>query len=337
MYKLLIAVPLIALAGAIAFRGEKTRDPGGGDEVISIYNAALDQDEFVRKVRRTESEWMKLLTPEQYRVTRMKGTEPPGTCPAGEVKEGMYQCVGCGTDLFKYDRKFESGTGWPSFWAPVSELNVRYESDTAHGMVRTEVMCARCDAHLGHVFDDGPEPTGKRFCINGVALRLAPLPEGRLQKAAFATGCFWGTESAFRKLLDKGVVSTRVGYTGGTVKAPSYELVCTGQTGHMEAVEVVFDPAKVSYEELLGIFWESHNPYRSDGQGPDIGSQYRAAVFYHSPEQKKLAEESRAALQKKSGRPVATMIVEAKEFYPAEEYHQQYFEKTGAAHSCPVY
>ena len=335
MYKILGFAVLVIIVTLFVNREAKMEEPCK-EEIISIYNAATDQVEKLPRVCKTDAEWQKQLTPEQYRVTRLKGTEPPGACGLeGVSKAGVYQCVCCGTDLFRYEKKFESGTGWPSFYEPISELNVRYETDTSFGMRRTEVLCARCDAHLGHVFDDGPPPTGKRYCINGVALKPAEHP--KLEKATFAAGCFWGVESSFRKLLGKGVVSTRVGYAGGDFPNPTYEDVCSGKTGHMEAVEITFDPSKISYKQLLDVFWKGHNPYRSDGQGPDIGSQYRAAIFYHAPEQQKLAEESKAALQKSKGRAIATLILPAKEFWPAEEYHQQYYEKKGIAPACPVY
>ena len=149
------------------------------------------------------------------------------------------------------------------------------------------------------------------------------------EKATFGAGCFWGVESAFRKM--KGMVSTQVGYSGGSFKNPTYEDVCTDGTGHAEVIQVEYDPAQVSYEELLELFWRIHDPTTSNRQGPDVGTQYRSAIFYHSPEQKTAAEASKEKLQK-SGRykkPVVTEITPAPEFYPAEEYHQQYFEKRG--------
>jgi peptide methionine sulfoxide reductase msrA/msrB len=336
-----LGILLLAMLG-ISLSGVKMekRNP---DSRINIYDATTAKVVSVPRIERTDEEWMLLLSPEQYRVTRQKGTETPftGACSLPpEGQSGIYQCVACGTDLFKYDAKFESGTGWPSFWDPVSELNVKQVADHSYGMNRTEVLCARCGAHLGHVFDDGPPPSGKRYCMNAAAMKLAVGPkETQPQIATFAAGCFWGTEATFRKFLGKGVISTRVGYTGGHVDHPTYEQVCGHTTGHREAVEVTFDPALISYEQLLNVFWHSHNPRRSDGQGPDVGPQYRAAIFYHSPEQKRLAEESKLAVEKEQhleGK-VATEILLASTFWPAEAYHQQYYEKNGISGGCPVY
>jgi len=150
-----------------------------------------------------------------------------------------------------------------------------------------------------------------------------------MAKGTFAAGCFWGVEAAFRKVA--GVTSTTVGYTGGTAKSPNYKEVCTGRTGHAEAVEVEFDPAQVSYLELLAVFWKSHDPTTMNRQGPDVGTQYRSAIFYHDAEQEEEARASKAVLEKDHvfKRPIVTEIVPAGEFHRAEEYHQQYFEKTG--------
>ncbi|MHB8540648.1 MAG: peptide-methionine (S)-S-oxide reductase MsrA [Candidatus Acidiferrales bacterium] len=156
-----------------------------------------------------------------------------------------------------------------------------------------------------------------------------------MAKATFAAGCFWGVEEAFRRI--KGVTSTTVGYTGGTMKNPSYKDVCTGATGHAEAVEIEFDPAQVSYRELLAAFFQTHNPTTPNRQGPDIGTQYRSAIFYHDAEQQSAALESKAALEKSGAfnRPIVTEIAPASAFYRAEDYHQQYLAKRNAK-SCHV-
>jgi peptide methionine sulfoxide reductase msrA/msrB len=296
---------------------------------------------MVKKVIKTDEEWKKILTPEQYRVMIECGTEIAFSGKYNDhYEKGTYRCAGCGTPLFSSETKYDHGTGWPSFTAPVNKGYLEFRNDYSLFMARTEVRCVVCGAHLGHVFNDGPSPTRKHYCINSAALDFEPqeskLKEKPVEKvkeqtqkqiATFAAGCFWGVEHKFRQV--KGVTSTAVGYTGGHVKNPTYNQVCSDKTGHAEALRIVYDPSMVSYEELIEVFFGLHDPTQLNRQGPDIGTQYRSVIFYHNDEQKKAAQEMIARLEK-SGRyskPIVTEVVPAPEFYEAEEYHQQYYEK----------
>ncbi len=263
------------------------------------------------------------LTADEKRVIVDKGTERPFTGKYhGHFEAGTYSCRRCGAALYKSDSKFRSHCGWPSF------------DDEIHGAVtrkpdadgaRTEILCTACGGHLGHIFaGEGLTDKNIRHCVNSISLVFAPAkPTVATAEAIFAGGCFWGVEHLLQEV--DGVESAVSGYTGGTVKNPTYRQVCTGQTGHAEAVRVKFDPKKVTYEQLARMFFEIHDPTQLNRQGPDAGTQYRSAIFYADAEQKAVAEKLLAELRANGYLP-ATELVAASKFHPAEDYHQDYIE-----------
>ena len=274
------------------------------------------------------------LTEEEERVIIYKGTERPFT---GEYydnhRKGIYICRRCNAELYRSDMKFESGCGWPSFDDAIPGA-VKQIPDTDG--LRTEIICNNCGAHLGHVFiGEGFTEKNTRYCVNSISMKFIPdSSEVKTEKAVFASGCFWGTEFYFMKA--NGVISTRVGFTGGIKDNPTYEEVCSGKTHHLEAVEVTYDTQKTSYENLVKLFFETHDFTQTDGQGPDIGEQYKSVIFYSNDEQKKIAEKYIDILKNK-GYKVATELRPAATFWQAEDYHQKYYEKNGHRPYCHVY
>jgi len=275
------------------------------------------------------------LNAEEARVIIRKATEYPFTGLYEKFNErGTYLCKQCGNALYHSDAKFDAGCGWPSFDDEIDGA-VRRVKD-ADG-VRTEIVCANCGGHLGHVFTgEGFTPENTRHCVNSISLDFVPavLPAGQYGTAVFAGGCFWGVEYFMQK--EPGVFSVVSGYTGGHVKNPSYREVCTGRTGHAEAVKITWDAKKTSYEKLLKLFLEIHDPTQVGRQGPDIGDQYRSEIFYKNEEQKENAEKLLGILRDK-GLKVATQVTKASEFYPAEDYHQDYYFNNGKTPYCHSY
>lgn len=285
----------------------------------------------------TNMKWNK-LTPAEQRVILNKGTDMPFTGEyTDNFEKGTYICRQCNAPLYKSDDKFHSGCGWPSFDQEIAGA-VKKIPD-ADGM-RTEIVCNTCGGHLGHVFyGEGLTDKNTRHCVNTTSMIFVPSKEETSQKttgaksdkAVFAGGCFWGVEYYFQHA--KGVISTQVGYTGGTKENPTYKEVCSHTTGHVEALEVTFDPSKTNFEELAKLFFEIHDPTQANGQGNDIGNQYLSVIFYQDEEQKKTAEKLIGILQLK-GYKIATQLKKAAKFWPAEDYHQQYYEKEGGTPYC---
>ncbi len=373
----------LAFAGCQRTERASVSSAGAASERPTTAPSAAVQDTRTYS-KPADSELRQRLTPLEYEVTQNAATEPPFQNRFWNNHEpGLYVDVVTGEPLFSSTDKFDSGTGWPSFSKPIAPSRVVSHEDSTLGMTRTEVRSNVGGSHLGHVFEDGPAPTGLRYCINSASLRFVPAKElekngyaeyvslfptltpdplrsanatldraapnscthpkdgqkagcaTTLETAILAGGCFWGMEEILRKI--PGVLETEAGYTGGTTKAPTYEDVHDGSTGHAEAVRVVFDPSKLTYADLLEKwFFRMHDPTTKDRQGNDVGSQYRSAIFTTTPEQHKTAEAVKAKVNA-SGKwkaPIVTQIVDAGAFTRAEEYHQDYLQKNPGGYTC---
>ncbi|MEG1615690.1 MAG: bifunctional methionine sulfoxide reductase B/A protein [Bacteroidales bacterium] len=279
-----------------------------------------------RIVERTNEEWKKILTPEQYRITREHGTERAGTdLSCTKFEPAIYACVCCDNLLFDARQKFNSGTGWPSFSQPILDNAISYFLDDSFGMERVETCCNVCGAHLGHVFPDGPEPSGLRYCMNSVALKKEKSSEGVIETAVFGGGCFWCTEAIFKGL--NGVIKVEPGYAGGFLQNPTYQEVCHEITGHAEVIQVTYEPQLIDYKSLIRIHMATHDPTTLNRQGNDKGSQYRSIIFYKNEKQKAEALEEINHIAGIYDDPIVTELQPLEMFYPAEAYHKDYFAK----------
>lgn len=280
---------------------------------------------------------MKKLTPEEERVILFKGTERPFTGKYyNSHEDGTYTCKRCGAPLYRSADKFDSGCGWPSFDDEIKGAVKRLPD--ADGR-RTEIVCAHCGAHLGHVFNgEGFTPKNTRHCVNSISMEFTPANSKKkveqTETAIFAGGCFWGVEHLMKQL--PGIISIESGYIGGSKANPTYQEVCSHKTGHAEAVRIIFDPSKVDYETLAKRFFEIHNPEQINGQGPDIGDQYRSEIFYTTPKQQEIALKLIDQLKAK-GYKVVTKVTPANTFWKAEDYHQRYYDKNGKQPYCHSY
>lgn len=300
----------------------------------------------------TKEELKAKLTPQQYQCTQEEGTEQPFHNAYWNNKaDGIYVDLITAEPLFSSLDKYDSGSGWPSFTKPIEDEHLTFKTDASLGVKRTEVRSKKGDSHLGHIFDDGPvQAGGKRYCMNSASLDFIPVEkfkEKGLGKylfqfaakkgweiATLAGGCFWGVEDLLRK--EPGVIETQVGYTGGSLKNPSYVIIKAGATGHAEAVQVLYDPKVTSYEKMLLFFFKLHDPTTLNQQGNDKGVQYRSAIFFESEKQKEIAEKVKKRVEQSGAwkKPVVTEIVKATPFWRAEDYHQKYLIKNEGGYTC---
>jgi len=299
---------------------------------VLFFSSGCAQD----TTKKTTAMKLHKLTAEEERVILYKGTERPFSGKYNDFSEkGTYICKQCGAPLYLSSDKFKSECGWPSFDDEIKGA-VTHVSDADRE--RTEILCLNCGAHLGHVFM-GERFTSKntRHCVNSISLEFVPASvknDAEADTAIVAGGCFWGVEYYMHKI--PGVISTEVGFIGGHVKNPSYKEVCSHTTGYAEAVRLIFNPAKTSYDAVVRMFFEIHDPTQVNRQGPDIGDQYRSEIFYRNKEQKETAVKLIGLLEQK-GYNVVTKVTLASAFWRAEDYHQQYYEKEGQTPYCHGY